>query len=359
MTTRSMTAAIVVLCLAVASCSDSNSKAPADERADTEAGSDAEQAENAAGTAAEGASGDDLADSSAVGGTATALNEVNAFLRQWNSGDRQEVAQCMYDAGFPQMIELAELDARSEAGRSSASSRLTIFPHEMGPYTESQAREFGVLGPLWRSPEVSVQSGQVVTTDPAYNATHQACVDESRGQYDQDYAALVRSLSAASHDLSTAITSQFRALIDSSSDLATLIDDRFACVRDSGYPELDLDELGGSGSWELILSQLGIEEGERDETELRDSNSILLDPGEVAPLMTEVIPGAEAQSQNSYIPSAGEVEFALAFVECGEQVDFLERLEQLQIPIRAAVLAEFETQILGLRERALELAGEG
>ena len=356
MTPRSISAAIAVLCLALASCSDSDSSAPADAQPDAESASDADQAEDSAGAAADDISdGEPPLDSGAVESITTAFDEVRAFLSQWHSGDRQPMAECLYDAGFPQDLELLELEARAEALRSSAGSRLTIRPEQTGPYTESQAREFGMLGPLWLSSELPSEPGKVVSTDPAYHAAAEACIDENREQFDQVDDAAVRSISAASHDLGNAIRSRFARLIRNDPGLETLNVERLACVRDSGYPDLD---PAGSSPWDAALSELGIEKGTEIEREIPDQNVRQLEEGEVGPdpVYTKAIPSWEVpRGQNTYVPSAGEVQFALAYVDCGEQVDFLERHEQLQIPIRAAVLAEFETEIIGLRERLQEL----
>ncbi len=138
-------------------------------------------------------------------------------------------------------------------------------------------------------------------------------------------------------------------------EIDKLLAERSVCVGELGY-ETNLP-IAGEG-WRDLLRRYGIEPGETKyvdqggrEEESTELNTPLR-PGETRVVLHSDIPVA------TYYPSAAEVDLALAYVECVDRIGFLERLEGLQIPIRAEILAEFETQILGLRER-LETLRQG
>ncbi len=298
---------------------------------------------------------DDPSADSAVDRISAGFVEVESLVGRLTKADPGEVAQCMSDAGFPQLLEL-DADSRSAAGLSSANTnRLTsIQPHEMGPYTESQAREFGLLGSvhIGRTPDSIVRSN-----DPAYHRQYALCDEASLGDRGQFADAEVESLALAASDLRYAISSQFRTRTIPGQ--GELLRERLTCLTESGYGSVDPEALLSDQSWTDSLRRFGIQPGE---TRIISEAGEEFDPLDVdAPLPpgeTRLIRSADMPTE-TYYPSAEEVELALVYVRCGEEIDFVERLEELQIPIRAEILAEFETEILGLRERVLELIEDG
>ncbi len=307
----------------------------------------------AADQESEGSSEDDPSADSAVDRVTAVFLEVESLASRLAQGDLAEVAQCMSDAGFPQLMEL-EADSQATAILSSddANRLAAIAPGEMGPYTESHAREFGLIGSVAR-----VRPGVVRSNDPAYDRQFALCEATARGDYSQLDQKEVDALLQAISDMRHAIRSQFIAR--ATPGLEEILSERITCLlTESGHEYLDPEAFAVGESWAGILQRFGVQPGE---TRIISQSGEELDSAHVDdPLPrgeTRMVPSAEMPTE-TYYPSAEEVELALAYVRCGEQINFVERLEELQIPIRAEILAEFEIEILGLRERVLELAEE-
>lgn len=265
---------------------------------------------------------------------------------EWLNKTKQELADCMYAAGFPQNAELLADSLSVDAVQAERLSAFTIHPHELGPYTESQAREFGLAGSIYIRSSQIVEPGNIVSNDPAYNSAHRACIDDLSKVRGSEAEAEFKSLNYTIHELRFAIDSELRGR--ARNPIGKLLADRSSCVGDKGYAYVDPER---AGSWEDLLQYHGIEAGETlqvaqgDETPAETDFDAPLGPGETRLILSSEMPAPK------YYPSAEEVELALTFVRCMEEIDFLRRLEELQIPIRAEVLADYETEILGLRER--------
>lgn len=339
---------ILAILLAVAACSGSDNShsgqaanpdlPDAAVSIDSETGvSESESAEDA------GESG--LTSSGPEEGIAAVFNEVETLVRRMNRGDAQEIAECMHDTGFPQLLELqADSASNSTSSSSIQEGTISIQPYEMGPYTESQAREFGLVGSKHIGASREAQAGTAISNDPAYSRAYQSCRETSRGNYSSAEQKQIEALSQTMSDLRYAIQSQFKARSEPA--ITALLSDRIECLRNSGYGSIDFQNL--DGSWEALLQQVGIRPGETRQVS-QDGEEIdfsdLAEP--LGPGETRLIPGSEMPIPE-YYPSAAEIELALAYVECGERTDFLHRLDELQAPIRAEILSEYEFEILGL-----------
>lgn len=237
-----------------------------------------------------------------------------------------------------------------------------IEPHELGPVTEAQAREFGVIASHWIGAQ---RSGQVVSNDPAYHAAHASCEEESRKSADLDFNAEIEALADSMHELRESIRARFDSRFNPlDSGFGSLLLDRLTCTRDSGYDFLDPQgELEANDGWKNMMQRLGIPPGEsvwvgKDVESVFSPDGTQLDPGETPENVETMVLLADDVPRDKYLPSPEEVDFALAWVRCGKDIGVVERLARLQEPIRAEVLAEFELEILGLREKIGALVGE-
>ena len=343
---------------AAAACSSPDDQAadpgPISDPSDDSGGSRAD-AEPLDAESADQAGGDDPSAGSAVERVGAAFLEVDALVGRLTMGDSQKMAQCMNDAGFPQLLEHEADSPSGDRASLDDTNRLTlILPHEMGPYTESQAREFGLVGSIYIS---RIRLGILRSNDPAYNRQYTVCDEASRDDAGELSNKELDSLAQATDDMRYAIESRFRTR--ATPPIGELVSERIACLTESGYGSINPEDFDGGGTWTDFIRRFGIQPGETrilsqtgEEFDAADLDAPL-PPGETRLILSADMPF------KTYFPSAEEVDLALVYVRCGEEIGFVERLEELQIPIRAEILAEFETEILGLRERVLELIEDG
>ncbi len=275
--------------------------------------------------------------------TESVFVELGSIIDQWRNPDIQKVGECMHDSGFPQLLESM---SEAEQQYTGLGSPLIEPLHFFGPHTEEQARQAGMLG-LWTTFSYIGQGvGNVMSNDPAYYSELDRCKESVGGTYNEAQRAEMEQLSAAYFDLYNSLSAQFSSAIRPTA--ASLVGEQMACVREAGHPILDHDLELARGR-EMMLESLDIELGEMGTTEPDPAIQAPLKPGETRAIRPSQMP------RETYVPSPAEVEFALDFVDCGEQVDLVNRLRELQIPPRATLLAEYETQILGLQERVLAI----
>lgn len=378
MTRSTLLSMLAVLCLTAGACSSTDDETGADRQADTmpegteeivsdgiDTDGEASSAETAGDSADAGdpEGGTSPADSGSVTGVSAIFEEIGDLLSQHRGTDRRALAECMFDAGFPQHAELlAEQNADSSGPASGSLPFPAIEPHDLGPVTEAQAREFGVVASWWIGAQ---RSGEVVSNDPAYHAAHASCEEESRKSADLDFNAEIEAIADSRRELRGAIRARFDSRFNSlESAYGSLLLDRLTCTRDSGYEFLDPQgELDASDGWENMMQRLGIPPGQRvqigeDVESVFSPDGRQLDPGETPENVETIVVLADDVPRDKYLPSSEEVNFALTWVRCGEDIGFVERLATLQEPIRAEVLAEFELEILGLREKIGALVDE-
>ncbi len=112
--------------------------------------------------------------------------------------------------------------------------------------------------------------------------------------------------------------------------LSDLLREQLACVKHSGFPMIDVDgalfnlyEAFKRPAWAPILVSAGVE------------------------ITLESVPGDD--DATGYQPADSEIDFALAYVHCGEQIGVLDRFEQIQNDARISVLAKYENRIIDLQ----------
>ena len=348
--------ALAHVCLAIAACTavDDGAVEADPDGAVAATAVDSEGVDSIGDPSAEGATASSGADESSEGagtvGVGDVFNEIEAVLRQLTGVDSKAVADCMHAVGFPQAAQL-NADTASIAA-SQTDDLLLIHPGHLGPYTQSQAREFGLVGSRYIPDRGSPEAGTIRSNDPAFFSARDACVQDARDSAEVNIEGMegeLKAISQAAVQLRYTLQSAFGHRFWAKPELDKLLAERSTCLVDLGYEGGDREWESGE-SWEDLLRRYGIEPGERKyvdqgggEEESTELNTPLR-PGETRVVLHSDMPVPK------YYPSAAEVDLALAYVECVDRIAFLERLEQLQIPIRAETLAEFETQILGLRE---------
>ncbi len=340
-------AVALVLGLAVAGCGDSGERSGEAGPARSAAAAEGEGPDGSVGPSAAAGSGSGGSSTGQEPGSApvaaVSLGELRRLVHGWLNPDVRDVGECMYDEGFPQYMEsMSELE-----GDLTLREPMSIHPLNYEPISESQARQHGMIGIALTSGN---KVGNVVTSDPAYFQAIERCKHSLGGALSAEQTAQMDSLAASLQDLVNEVNTRFtNAMIPVIRELRV---DRLSCVRDNGYPSLDVKGAHEQVSWHPILQGAGVElaeqppagaagaaapqlEGDASSTEIR----VLL-PSEMTPV---------------YRPSQSEIDFAVVYAECGNEVGALERLQDAQSSIRAEILPGYEATILGLSERVLEL----
>ncbi len=277
--------------------------------------------------------------------------ELGRLVDGFNNPDVNRVGECMYDAGFPQYLEsMSEM----EAGYARISDPLRISPMQIAPYTEEQARTLGMIGRRYVWPRRS-QIGNVITYDRAYFAALETCKSQVRGDYSAEQQAEMQSVTSVFWDMYNEMHRAFTRAI--SEPLYDSLRDKLTCMRDSGYPSIDVDEAVEQPSWEPILEAAGVEIGQEIMPEQLEADDPVYEVAEPEVEGYRVILPSDAVGP-SYQPSASEVEFALTYVDCGQELGVLERFEQIQHDARVPILERYETQILGLQEKVLAIVSQ-
>lgn len=268
----------------------------------------------------------------------------------FNNPDVWKVGECMHGKGFPQYLEsMSEL----ETDYAGPGDPLRRNPLQISPYTDEQARTLGMIGKrdIW---PIVHKIGNVITSDPAYFAALDSCNEETRGAYDDSVIARMKSVTASFWNLYNELGRIFSAAI--AEPMLELLRDRLACVKAEGYPQLDIDDALNQPSWEPILKAAGVEIGGDDRpAQAHDPEPLGDDQAANGAEILVVLPSDTAPAP--YEPSASEIEFALAFAGCSRDLNALERFDELQNEARTPILAEYETQILGLKEQVEEILG--
>ena len=288
--------------------------------------------------------------------TESPMKEIYHQILALSVADPRDVGECMNDAGYPQYLEawseaLDALDADTQD--PLARSQMQIAPHN-----EEQARTFGMIGirDVW-PPQIA--SGEVVTNERGYPTALESCGRTHSPQFDvgiydenQHGETLYDEISAFESDYWDLYWDMERDFTDATAQpLADLLNDQLACASDAGYPLLDvddsllhLDDPKSQPSWRLILTFSGIEVAPDSPKE-----EAAYDPGRYEPPV-EGIKVVMPIEEPRYEPTASEIDFALAYVQCGRELRILERFEQIQEDARMPILAEYESRILRLQD---------
>ncbi|MCP3939594.1 MAG: hypothetical protein GY708_29985 [Actinomycetia bacterium] len=288
------------------------------------------------------ASGTDLATPGTAAEVGVAEREVTsmgllvAMVKELRRAKGDYTAACMSERGFPQLVE-AELLRSNPGSLALRDDPLHIDPLDLGPHTEEQALQYGMTEATFESRAST--PGKVISDDAAWDEVFEDC----GAMFDATVAASSEQVSDVMStfvDLFNEVGPEFSEA--TRAGVADLLEERFTCLRDGSYPQLDVDAAVGMG-FEVgrAVGLAGVPYGETVEPDTSELDRSV-EPGQVVvfrPVGNVV-----------YTPSPAETEFALAWVQCGEQVDFVDRLEDLQEGPRTEILARHEVTIIGLLE---------
>lgn len=266
----------------------------------------------------------------------SSFSDMSSLADAIDSRIDAEVRNCMSKAGFPQLVKAQEMTVGRQ--RQGNHDSLRIDPLEMGPYTAEQARSHGMVGSVLLVGSAR-EPGSVISRDPAYDKALTNCEAQGNKLAGTDTQQLLGQFS----DLSNTVRSELLEATDN--QIRSLLLKRLECVRDGGYPSLDPADAAASDSFAELLRNIGISPSEIQQ-EKRSEPAIKA--GQVL-----VVPPAQPAR---YSPPAAEVDFALAYVRCGEQQRFVEASDRLQSEARSKVLAAHETQIVSLGQALRDAA---
>ncbi len=291
--------------------------------------------------------------------TETPMEEINLLFAEIAGYDIGAIADCMTDAGYPQSEELqSELSAHLKDQRPDPLSR---NPMQIAPHTDQQARTHGMIGirNLW--PPISATPG-VRTNDRGYLAAEESCGLAASPDWMQDrefavaWLQEVSDLSSARADLDYELKEAFAAA--TVQPLTDLLREQLACVSDNGYPQLDaaaapltVYDPMQPPPWETILPGAGVEIAPDlpPDPYLGPFHGPFSDNSDPPAEGIYVVRLSDLKGP-AYVPPAAEVDFALAWVRCGQELGVMERFEQLQHDARIPILVQYETPILDLRQ---------
>jgi hypothetical protein len=270
---------------------------------------------------------------------AGSMEEIRGLTETLQQRLDAKIRTCLADEGFPQQQQAYEMTAqRASPARSEP---LRVDPLEMGPYTSEQARRYGMVGSVLLF--ARDEPGMVISEDPSFDSALKACHKE----FDDKASGDVGSLLKQSVELQDEVRSSF---LDSTMEpIQKLIAERLECVRKAGYPQLDPKSAEVADSFAVMLKDAGVEAGSIDQ-KLPEQPKVKR--GEIV-----VVPPTEP---GTYTPPAAEVKFALAYVTCGDQQKFTEKLEQAQDQPRKALAERYSVKLAslsaGLRDAARNAA---
>ena len=301
--------------------------------------------------------------------TETPMEEINRLFAEIAGYDIGAIADCMTDAGYPQYEEAAsEREARGDLFPEPTSRN----PMQIAPHTDQQARSHGMIGirnlwpPIWADPEVR-------TNDRGYLAAAESCGWEGVPEWERtlmrtlDHQAVdavlqeVSDLGSARRDLRNELKEAFAAA--TVQPLTDLLREQLACVSHSGYPQLDaaaapltVYDPMQPPPWETILPGAGVEIAPDlpPDPYLGPFHGPFSDNSDPPAEGIYVVRLSDLKGP-AYVPPAAEIDFALTWVQCGQELGVMERFEQLQHEARIPILVQYETPILDLRQELEDL----
>lgn len=226
---------------------------------------------------------------------------------------------CVRLSGYPQMMH-----AQAMRPSEDFAQRGMVYwnPLESGPMTTSEAEQFGLIG-VGTAFEEPVP-GDVVSSDDGFDRTIQSCDEQINNAVGEDLTASFATWT----EFSDEVRDEF--LVIAIVDAGNLISEQESCFANAvGLSADDID-------FSSVLEQLEIAEGT---TETPESTVAVYEGIEVI-----------ERPRTIYRPSDREVEVAKSFAKCSTDIDFANRLDQLQEPIRATVLENHADDIAGFAQ---------
>lgn len=247
----------------------------------------------------------------------------------------QSVQACMTSRGFPQLAQVAgsAMTPLAEGDHHP----LRFDPLEFGPYTEDQAKRYGLVGTVYAF------SGGDPSTKVVYeNAFFDRALAECGQAFDRSAQTDVVALQVQLAQLLGNLRAELMTATEP--QIYRLLRERLACVQDSTHPALDPNRVLAAESFEKTLRILGIPAGQIHEAGPHRTD---LEPGEIAVV--------QAPSPPQYVPSDEEVELALSYVRCGQAIAFLPRVAEVQRSVKADIVAAHAAELAGI-DRSLRSA---
>ncbi len=174
----------------------------------------------------------------------------------------------------------------------------------------------------------TAQAGLISSDDPAFVAAMRQCEQKVAGEV----GAEIFELLDVSLTLRNEAVTAFRVTVGPALD--SLIGERMVCFADR--VGVTSEELLRLGDWSDVFRILGVQPGHHRAVDARSDSGTLGDGA--GTLVLE--PPTEV-----YEPSPGEVELALTYVDCADEIDFVPRLLALQRGPREQVLDELGPQL--------------
>ncbi len=231
------------------------------------------------------------------------------------------VARCMASRGFVQFLEYEIPDEAV-----TAVDDIGIGTYSFGPVTESEAQRQG-YSPLMGLPPMFPQ---IVAQDAAFEQALKECNRQAWDSLDPEAEASVRSLERLSESLHNAFVDSLRA----SDQFRELHQARVSCLAEAGFPVSDASRVWLRPGPE----DFGVPFGEVVEVPREDNPS----PG---PGRVVILYPPELQ----YVPTAAEVEIALADVACRGRLGFVDQVTAIAAGIQRELLGEVEANVTELR----------
>ncbi len=231
------------------------------------------------------------------------------------------VARCMASRGFAQFLEYEIPDEAV-----TVVDDIGIGTYTFGPVTESEARRQGYSPLMGLSPAFP----QIVAQDAAFDQALKECNRLAWDSLDPEAEVSVRALERLSESLHNAFVDSLRA----SDEFRKLHEARVSCLAERGFPVSDASRVWLRPGPE----DFGVTFGEVVEVPREDNPSP--GPGKVVILYPPEL---------QYVPTAAEVEIALADVACRGRIGFADQVTAISVGIQRELLGEVEANVTELR----------
>lgn len=258
------------------------------------------------------------------------VQPFDLFLRDdFNSIDEALKAlfhRCLSDAGFPQAKSLWSPGSHPSIGELGASV--------VQPRTVEQARKYGFGKPI------PAQPAKLVWTDAAYLAAVDSCEVSSKSELGDPQR--IQDLRQQYADLSNNLMNDYRAR--ARSVLGDYGDALTRCLTGKGYSI----SKGARFDPNQAVKQFGIVVGRH-----ADEQPATTPRPNGLPASAKFHPGT---LQIEYVPTPQETDFAVVFVQCGEETRFFAELDRKALTDQQEIVEDHAAEFAELNPQIQELA---
>lgn len=246
-----------------------------------------------------------------------------------NDAAINEVNACLRDAGFPHVIEPVDLaDPSFEAPGFRAD--------DFGPATEEQAARMGMLD---RGDLPYTQKPAVWSNDPAYDAALESCRGDVASRYPGAF-----ELGTTYNDLLNEVDAAMFNHLDADQRFMEALESQLECVAEGGFPRVDAATLIEADDLRVAFGVEGGQVrtiGEEDAPPAEGVQTVVLQPAE-----------------QTFEPTAEEVELARTWVSCRDTTTFDEQVYGVYRDAQLAALEPYEVTVAEMSQRADALLQE-